>query len=42
LLRDQVRELKRSVGDTVPAAQGGVSYGKGKRGRGRKRFAGRA
>jgi excinuclease ABC subunit B len=40
LLRDQIRELKRSVGDAVPAPQSGVSYGKGKRGRRGKRFAG--
>ena len=40
LLRDQVRELKRSVGDAVPAPQGGVSYGKGKRGRRGKKFSG--
>jgi len=34
LLRDQVRELKRSTGDGSPGPQGGsVSYGKGKRGR---------
>jgi excinuclease ABC subunit B len=41
LLRDQVRELKRSVGDAVPAPQSGVSYGKGRRGRRGGKFAGK-
>jgi hypothetical protein len=40
LLRDQIRELKRSVGDAVPAAQGGITYGKSRRPRRGKKFAG--
>jgi hypothetical protein len=40
LLRDQIRELKRSVGEPAPSHQGSVSYPKGKRARRGKKFAG--